>query len=280
MAPAFPVTPFYVRPMRVLEIDDASPLRSLSFRCAASEASGVGSLAICQAFVDGLPHAVEALIVTSDLQGVVQEGDRTESLGEMTARSIRLLQSAGQLPGAATCGCILAGDLHAGAGEENVHHVWLAMGSVSRWVAGVAGNHDLITTDELAGESTAQFSDNCYLLDGSAVTLDGLRVGGLGGIVGACGGHRVRTEQAYCTALARLLQQRCDLVILHDGPNAPERNLPGWPSIRQVLEAASPTLVIRGHDHWSTPLATLSNGTQVLNVEGRVIVLRKSRGGE
>jgi hypothetical protein len=45
--------------------------------------------------------------------------------------------------------------------------------------------------------------------------------------------------------------------------------------VRHALEAAPPTLLVRGHDHWPVPLATLANGTQVLNVEGRVVVMTR-----
>ena len=70
--------------------------------------------------------------------------------------------------------------------------------------------------------------------------------------------------------------ERCDLLVLHDGPNVAGTDLPGWPSIRHVIEAARRMLVIRGHDHWANPLAVLANGTQVLNVEGRVVVLQRT----
>ena len=75
------------------------------------------------------------------------------------------------------------------------------------------------------------------------------------------------------------MQEGCDLLILHDGPNVAGTHMPGWPSVRRILEAAPPALVIRGHDHWDDPVATLINGTQVLNVEGRVVVLQRQGGG-
>jgi hypothetical protein len=69
-----------------------------------------------------------------------------------------------------------------------------------------------------------------------------------------------------------------DILVSHDGPNVEGTDLPGWPSVRRTLESSPATLVIRGHDHWPTPLATLANGTQVLNVEGRVCVLTRPSG--
>ena len=67
------------------------------------------------------------------------------------------------------------------------------------------------------------------------------------------------------------------MLVCHDGPNATGRNQAGWPIVRQALESAPATLVIRGHDGWEPRLGTLDNGTQVLNVEGCVAVLRRRR---
>jgi hypothetical protein len=35
------------------------------------------------------------------------------------------------------------------------------------------------------------------------------------------------------------------------------------------------TLVICGHSHWDEPLAELPGGAQVLNVDGRAVLLRR-----
>lgn len=191
------------------------------------------------------------------------------ALGEALPEAIQQLRKDGQLPARDRTGAILAGDLHARADEADVLPVWLAMEQACRWVAGVAGNHDRIACNALNGTS-ARF------LDCSTVTLDGIRVGGMGGSVGAGDGRWVRPESDYNVELEALLRQHCDLLVLHDGPNVVGTNLPGWPSVRQALENAPPLLLIRGHDHWPVPLQELANGTQVLNVEGRVVVLQRS----
>jgi hypothetical protein len=43
--------------------------------------------------------------------------------------------------------------------------------------------------------------------------------------------------------------------------------------IREVLLRHPPTVVVCGHCHWPEPLATLANGTQIVNVDSRMIVL-------
>jgi Icc-related predicted phosphoesterase len=47
-------------------------------------------------------------------------------------------------------------------------------------------------------------------------------------------------------------------------------------SIREIIEASNPTLVFCGHLHWKNPLIELSNGSQVLNVDSRVVILINS----
>lgn len=63
------------------------------------------------------------------------------------------------------------------------------------------------------------------------------------------------------------------MVVMHDGPDAPVARHRGSPIIRQALEKSEPTFVVRGHAHWNEPFAQLSNGTQVLNVDARVVIL-------
>ena len=65
------------------------------------------------------------------------------------------------------------------------------------------------------------------------------------------------------------------IMLMHDGPDAPKHGGKGSFRIRQVLEAASATLVVRGHAHWKEPLCQLANGTQVLNVDSRAVILTR-----
>jgi Icc protein len=74
--------------------------------------------------------------------------------------------------------------------------------------------------------------------------------------------------------VGRPANDRPDILVMYDGPDVIGTGLLGWPSIRKVLEQSRSTLVLRGHAYWHVPLATLANGTQVLNVDARVIVLQ------
>jgi hypothetical protein len=63
-----------------------------------------------------------------------------------------------------------------------------------------------------------------------------------------------------------------DIVVLHEPPEVPEGRCLGKPVVRDCLLRNPPTLLVCGHCHWPRPLQTLSNGTQVCNVDSRLIV--------
>jgi len=247
-------------------------IHQMEYSPSASENSSQCELPFLRVSVDGLPDSLDAIIATGDLQGFTVASGTRAGLGEAVAFEIARLQREGLLPPPDRTAVVLTGDLHAGAGEEDVLPVWRAFRNVGRWVAGVAGNHDRLVPP-------VPRDVNAHLLDGSTVALDGIRVGGLSGIVSATAGLWHRRERDYINRLSLLMEQQCDLLVLHDGPNVAGTDLPGWPSIRHLLESATPVLMIRGHDHWPQPMAELANGTQVLNVEGRVVVLQRRLGG-
>lgn len=87
-----------------------------------------------------------------------------------------------------------------------------------------------------------------------------------------------RPETALASAVAELMKAGPDLLIMHDGPDGAEGQR-GRPLVRKAIEGCRRTLVVRGHAYWRQPLATLENGTQVLNVDSRVIVLTGPKGG-
>jgi hypothetical protein len=132
---------------------------------------------------------------------------------------------------------------------------------------------------DLAGASAGLHAANAHLLDASVVTLDGLRVGGVSGAVGRSREPWQRGETDFAAAVESVCGSRCDVLVLHDGPNVAGTQLPGWPCVRHVIERGPRMLVVRGHDHWPQPLARLSNGTEVVNTEGRVIIVRRLKAG-
>jgi|CXWL01.1.fsa_nt_gi hypothetical protein len=271
--------------MRIVELQ-SEPFCTLPYANVSSSRQVVtAQLPFVRATADSLPPSIDAIIVTSDLQGRELCDDYTKPtklLGEMLADEIDALRKMGQLPSKDTTAIIVAGDLYARSemdrrgGSGDVRPVWRALAGVCRWVAGVAGNHDVFGP----GPSVPDFraflrTPGVHFLDDATVMVDGLKIAGLSGVVGNPRKLFRREEQAFAGALGHLAMAGPDLLVAHDGPDVAGTDLRGWISVRHALEAARPTLLVRGHAHWTTPLAPLANGTQVLNVDSRVVVLRR-----
>jgi Icc-related predicted phosphoesterase len=214
---------------------------------------------------------LDALIVCSDLQGIVPGPQgRSELLGVHVAAALAELAADGGIPPAPRTGVILAGDLFSVAaankrgGYGDVAEVWGAFAGEFAWVAGVAGNHDDVS-------NVGKLGDRVHLLDGSLVELDGLRIGGVGGIIGNPRKPGRRSEVDQLRTIEQVLDQAPDLLVLHEGPHGDDGQR-GNNSIRGMIETGAVGLTICGHDHWRSPLARHAAG-QILNVDARAVVL-------
>jgi Icc protein len=227
--------------------------------------------------LDRLPSGWEALILCSDLQGrELSGGGESRLLGEAAAEELALLAELRDLPDASRTGVILAGDFYAapeldrrGCGGD-VRPVWTAFAERFHAVLGVAGNHD--TFDD-GSSSWHDLPTAAVLLDGDSIEKDGCRIVGLGGIIDRPGRPHRRDETAFRSELRRLTAARPEVLVLHQGPDVPERGLMGSAVVREELRQASPLLVVCGHCYWAAPVAELSSGVQVVNVDSRVVVL-------
>lgn len=239
-------------------------------------------LPIHTAQVDELPEELDAIVVTADLQGREtfdsSRGQPLKLLGEVLPDLLeaKLLPELGF--DSQRCGAILAGDFYTvplldqRGGTGDVSPVWQAFGRCFQWAVGVAGNHDLFG-DKL--HPSSRIANNVHVLDDDEAILSGLHIAGIGGIIGDPRRKQRKSDQQYRDCLQRRIHDQLDLLILHDGPDVPEQGLKGSPLVRLVLELLPPPLIIRGHCHWPTPLAQLPGGTQVLNVDGRVVILHR-----
>ncbi|WP_166826766.1 metallophosphoesterase family protein [Thalassoroseus pseudoceratinae] len=234
--------------------------------------------------VSGLPGDLEALLATADLQGRerFQEANcgPQRLLGEALPERLcsELLPELNLDPN--RTGVILAGDFYTvpnldkRGGSGDVLPVWRAFAESFRWVAGVAGNHDTFGNRD---EPTRNVSGNAHYLDGNSTNLDSLVVAGIGGIIGYPNKLHRKTESDFLTYTELLLDQLPDVLVMHDGPDFPANDLRGSSNIRGTLERFPKTLVVRGHSHWPIPLVEMANGTQVLNVDCRVVILRRAQ---
>ena len=240
----------------------------------------VDQLPVHTAEVVGLPDELDAIVATADLQGRERfedgNGGPLRLLGELLPEQL----SAEILPrlevSSRRTGVILAGDFYTvpgldkRGGSGDVTGVWRAFSDQFRWVAGVAGNHDMFG-DHAA--PTSRLGNNTHYLDGTSTTLDSLSVVGIGGIIGNPRKPHRKTDDEFVELIEKSSEVRPDILVMHDGPDLPEESLRGSPRIRLAVEQSSIPLIVRGHAHWPAPLVNLANGTQVLNVHGRVVVM-------
>lgn len=264
--------------MQIIELQE-KPIHRIQFLNAAKR-GGVESqvLSITKARVDSLPNSLEAILVTGDLQGVVKvwQMGATRLLGEALADEYITLAQEGLVPNPANTGVLLAGNFYSApdgskrGASGDMRSVWQAFANHFRWVAGVQGNHDDFGTRQ----ERQEFEDDSrvHLIDFDVVKLEGLSVGGVGGVMGDPTKLGRKDESEYLTGLESVLKSKPDVVVLHQGPTGHELQRGSSLVTETVLKNPVP-LVVCGHVHWDEALATLGNKTQVLNVDMRAIVL-------
>jgi Icc-related predicted phosphoesterase len=267
-----------------IETIDTSPFHTFPQQIAA----GGGRTMTCpvniyRGTVQGLPGSLDAVLVASDLQGVAAlptEEGVTRLVGEALAEHLAKLADEGRIPPLSKVGVVLAGDLYSSPSADergasgDVRPVWRAFAARHRWVVGVAGNHDRFgsTSEE---RELFQAEPAIHVLDGECVELDGLRIGGVGGIIGDPAKPARREEKEFLRSLRRVLGETPAVLVMHHGPDAKRGELRGHSAIRQALDRSGELLVICGHVYWSEPTTDLRGGAQVLNADGRVVLLER-----
>jgi Icc-related predicted phosphoesterase len=269
--------------MRILTID-TQPFHELTYQTAAPGGGVMTSrLPLLRGTVDALPAGLDALFAASDLQGLVAYRDDTRApqlLGTALVDELAVLAEMASIPPLERIGALLCGDLYvrpaldARGGHGDVRPVWRAFARECRWVAGVPGNHDAFgDAAELAAFAT---EPGIHVLDGHLTQIDGIRIAGLGGIIGSKQKPGRRDERTFLQLLQSLLARAPDVLLLHQGPDVSEPHVRGDVRIRAALDRRTALLVMCGHVHWPTPLAVLGRDVQVVNVEARGILLQQN----
>jgi 3',5'-cyclic-AMP phosphodiesterase len=216
--------------MRILRLEER-PLSSIIFLNASRAGRAeTETLPIMIGYVDTMPPGPQALLITSDLQGVVPDwafGGRSRLLGEELADTYAKLAGEDLVPLPSSTGVILAGDFYSApdaskrGGLGDVRSVWRAFADRFRWVAGVAGNHDQFGTPR----EEARFSDypGIHLLDGQLATADEIAIGGVGGVIGPLSKPRRRDEDDFTYIVEQVVRQRPTILVLHEGPHGADR---------------------------------------------------------
>lgn len=259
--------------LRIARIED-EPFHSLPHRTSGPKGKVRRNLLpFYRAYATGLPESVEALVFTSDLQGR-EAGGQNRLLGVPVAEALGNLVQQQAIPApAAVCLC---GDLydypdcHKLGGTGPVDEVYDAFSKIAPEVVGVMGNHDQLTfPDNLAS--------NVHVLDGDLRVMDGLIVGGISGIVGNPRRNQRRTEGEFLAEVEKVTSQQPDLLLLHQGPSDEERGRRGDPDLALSLATGYNGLTVVGHTRWHWPWLVALGSGQVMNVDGRVVVILNER---
>lgn len=254
---------------------DPAPLHTLRYLNAARRGgTETARLEVLRGRVDGLPEGLDALLATSDLQGVVPDPHTGEStlLGVYVAEALEELGFEGKVPRAMRTGVLLCGDLYSlpaankRGGYGDVAPVWEAFASRFAWVAGVAGNHD--------DTSRVARVPGVHLLDTEEVSLGGLRLGGVGLVTGDPARVGRRDEEEQLARVELVVERAPDVLLLHEGPEVSSEQ-PGHAGLRALLERHPVGLTVCGHVHWEQPHGRLGAGS-VLNVDARAVVLTRA----
>lgn len=271
--------------MRVLHLD-SNAFHHLPYLQAASRGGTESvTLPFHAGTVDALPPGVDALVLTSDLQGVAPSwrlNGAAALLGEVVVDVLEDLAEDGSLPPLDHCGAVLAGDLYSSidgrkrGASGDVRSVWERFAESFRWVAGIAGNHDRFGTNK--EQQRLSQRHNIHLLDGASVHVDGLHVAGVGQVIAPehklhKGGRRVEVEQL--ALLHEATSSEADLLVVHEGPRGVDAGQRGNAAITSLLEAQPVPLIVCGHVHWDRPLSSYAGG-QILNVDARLVVLTEA----
>lgn len=272
--------------MRVIEIDNI-PIDTFTYKIVSSrdDCNYDGSrkisekqLPILKGKVEISTKDIDALIIASDLQGNIDNGENSSLLGEQIAEYLKLLIELefNILP--QNVGIILAGDLYATldkrGGYGDVRQVYLNFRDNFKWVIGVNGNHDKIGENKV-DEQQFKKVDKIYILHKQTKKIGNFTISGISGIIGnSLKPNRVE-ENEFLTSLKKLLVDKPDFIILHESPDYPDDKFEGNEKIRQIIESSPKNLIICGHRFWKEPLRELRNGSQILNVNERVIILLK-----
>lgn len=241
----------------------------------------VDQLPVYLAHVEGMPESVDAMIATADLQGMEYPENNPAQpprlLGEALPSLLEDVLDGLGIHSGNRVATLLAGDfytypdLHGRGGTGDVTPVWEALADSYQWVYGVAGNHDMFGS-ELSRKPNWN-GPNVHLMDADRSDFYGIQIAGLSGVIGNPRKNFRRTHQDYLETLELLLHDATDVLLMHEGPHAADKNCRGIIEITDVIQKKKPSLVIRGHKHWPVPLVELDSGIQVLNVEATVVIM-------
>jgi Icc protein len=233
-------------------------------------------LPVFEVKVDFLPKYLEALVLTSDLQGVIPDDQGETLLGMVLPEFLAAFLQTDLGLNPQKTGVILPGDFYATlqsrGGLDDVRPVWRAFRQHFQWVCGVGGNHDDFGQNL---DALQQFrrEEGIFYLENEEVELSGLSIGGISGVAGSNGKHLRVPEPDMAAMLKKRLDRRPDLMVMHQNPFHASTPHKGGQFVTDALSRAPGQLLVCGHAIWDEPLIELPNEAQVLNTGERVFVM-------
>ncbi|MEW4372685.1 metallophosphoesterase family protein [Paenibacillus kandeliae] len=270
----------------------AEPIEQISYLAPTPGSQSVDrkQLPIYRGTVRGLPDCLKAVIVTSDLQGVMEYtafdgiGGEVERLADScsitmtdqqfisttapssTRRRSHLLGEA--LPEMLELllqmdwphihkeqvMLLLCGDLYADVQKRGASGspmaVWEAFQQTFVHMAAVSGNHDIFAEQEKKHINTHQ--EAIWMLEPQLQQMQDLHIAGLSGITGRPDKPNRMPEPDFLKQLGSLLRKSPDVLVMHQGPDDPSNCRPGDQNVRVEVEKYSPVLICCGHVGWQT----------------------------
>jgi Icc-related predicted phosphoesterase len=218
---------------------------------------------------------VDLLIIASDLQGIAEENGHQYLLGEKLPSFLRTLIDI-EFPDCKKIGVLLCGDLYTSLDKRgtsgDVRNVWIEFNKQFDWVVGVAGNHD--TFGNKFKEENFKSKNNIHLLHKEQIEISGLKIGGISGIIGRADKTNRVDESDFLNSLTKLSKQKLDFILIHETPDFPKFNQIGNSKIREHIEKLNKNRIFCGHCYWDNSLANFDNGSQVLNIDSKVILMK------
>lgn len=270
----------------------AEPIERISYLAPTPGSQSVEhkQLPIYSGTIRGLPDSLKAIIVTSDLQGVMEYTTCDDPRGEVelladscsTHRTDQQLISTtspsssrldSQLLGEVLpeilelllqmewphihkeqVMVLLCGDLYADVQKRGASGspmtVWEAFQQIFVHMAAVSGNHDIFAEEEKEHINTHQ--EAIWMLEPQSHKMKDLHIAGLSGITGRSDKPNRMPEPEFLGQLGRLLRKSPDVLIMHQGPDDPSNRRSGDMNVRIEVEKYSPVLICCGHVGWQT----------------------------
>ncbi len=116
-------------------------------------------------------------------------------------------------------------------------------------------------------------TSNINYLVGQVKNLNGTLMSGISGIIGETNKPFRISSADYVARLTNVLNLNLDCILLYQSPGNELYALDGNEAIFNTIKHDKPNLIVAGHSHWQNPSNNFPYGSQVLNVDKRVVIL-------